>query len=488
MDDQLDNDLKNRIKEVFDNYEDTSADEGWLQLRKRYPEKAKRIIAAWVYWAPVAALLLLFIGIVWFQTAPKKQQVAIAKVQPVHPAIKEAEGKKNGGIVRDSSVLSQNNSEIAQNAQKHGTVSGGSKDRSNPATPSGKGRQEFALNHQKNANPMTSKSPANASVANTIAQANTTAQAKIQNPDASPEKPGLTTAIAPKNQSVTTLNPNNEVIAKVDSGNKSPVKSNIGKPAPEVNVLAQQTNKNNKRSFADNNNSYEKQKSLSKGKPVSFEVYTTTYVNYAKGSNHQFNMGAGFTSDIKLTKNLLFSTGMSIGQNSLNYAGQPPVESAAASSFATPTATLSGLTASRYAFTASTAPPAFRNYSASLVGLDIPLNLKFIVDPQKSGTYLLAGVSSGTYINETYTYSYNNPSFFSANVSQIQDQSTRSSFNGFYFAKTLNLAVGTGYTIGHSRLVVEPFLKYPLEGLGSQQLRFGAGGVNLKFNFNGFKK
>ena len=179
---------------------------------------------------------------------------------------------------------------------------------------------------------------------------------------------------------------------------------------------------------------------------------------------------------------------MSIGQNSLNYAGQPPVESAAASSFATPTATLSGLTASRYAFTASTAPPAFRNYSASLVGLDIPLNLKFIVDPQKSGTYLLAGVSSGTYINETYTYSYNNPSFFSANVSQIQDQSTRSSFNGFYFAKTLNLAVGTGYTIGHSRLVVEPFLKYPLEGLGSQQLRFGAGGVNLKFNFNGFKK
>src|SRR5579872_7110790 len=109
MDDQLDNDLKNRIKEVFDNYEDTSADEGWLQLRKKYPEKAKRIIAAWMYWAPIAALLLLFIGIVWFQTAPKKQQVAIAKVQPVHTAIKEAEGKKNGGIVRDSSVLSQNN-------------------------------------------------------------------------------------------------------------------------------------------------------------------------------------------------------------------------------------------------------------------------------------------------------------------------------------------------------------------------------------------
>ena len=331
------------------------------------------------------------------------------------------------------------------------------------------------------------KPPANKSAASTIVQTNTTAQAKVQNPDASPEKSDLVAAIMPKNQVVGTSNRNNEAIAKVDTGSKSPVKSNTAKPAPEVNMLAQQPNKNNKQAFEDNNNGYEKQKSLSKGKPVTFEVYTTTYVNYAKGSNHKFNMGAGLTSDIKLTKNLQFSTGISIGQNSLNYAGQPPVESAAASSFATALAP-SSLGASRYAFTASTAPPAFRNYSASLVGLDIPLNLKFVVDPQKSGTYLLAGVSSGTYINEIYTYSYNNPSFFSANVSQIQDQSTRSSFNGFYFAKTLNLAVGTGYTIGHSRLVVEPFLKYPLEGLGSQQLRFGAGGVNLKFNFTGFKK
>ena len=94
MDDQLDNDPKKRIKEVFDNYEDTSADEGWLKLRKKYPEKAKRIIAAWMYWAPIAACLLLFAGIVWFNTTPKKQQVAIAKVQQVHPAIKEAAGKK----------------------------------------------------------------------------------------------------------------------------------------------------------------------------------------------------------------------------------------------------------------------------------------------------------------------------------------------------------------------------------------------------------
>jgi len=70
----------------------------------------------------------------------------------------------------------------------------------------------------------------------------------------------------------------------------------------------------------------------------------------------------------------------------------------------------------------------------------------------------------------------------------VQDQSTRGSFNSFYFAKTLNLAFGTGYLLGRNHLVIEPFLKYPLQGLGSQQLRFGAGGVNLKFNIQGFKK
>jgi RNA polymerase sigma-70 factor (ECF subfamily) len=34
----------------------------------------------------------------------------------------------------------------------------------------------------------------------------------------------------------------------------------------------------------------------------------------------------------------------------------------------------------------------------------------------------------------------------------------------------------------------KPFLKYPLNGLGEQQIRFGAGGLNLKFDFKSSKK
>jgi hypothetical protein len=116
------------------------------------------------------------------------------------------------------------------------------------------------------------------------------------------------------------------------------------------------------------------------------------------------------------------------------------------------------------------------------------LNLKYVFNSKKSDTYISAGLSSGTFINETYTYSYNYTAPFSASASKVQDQSTRQSFNGFYFAKTLNFSFGTGLPLGRNRLIVEPFIKYPLDGLGSQDIRFGAGGLNLKFNFNTQKK
>ncbi len=38
-DEQLDNEFKKRIKEVFDHYEDDTAPAGWALLREKYPEK-----------------------------------------------------------------------------------------------------------------------------------------------------------------------------------------------------------------------------------------------------------------------------------------------------------------------------------------------------------------------------------------------------------------------------------------------------------------
>jgi hypothetical protein len=73
-------------------------------------------------------------------------------------------------------------------------------------------------------------------------------------------------------------------------------------------------------------------------------------------------------------------------------------------------------------------------------------------------------------------------------LSQTTDQSLQQKFNSFYFAKTLNFSFGTGYRLAGNDLIIEPFLKYPIDGLGSQQLKFGSGGVNLKFSFQGKRR
>ncbi len=205
----------------------------------------------------------------------------------------------------------------------------------------------------------------------------------------------------------------------------------------------------------------------------------------------------GVTADIKITGNLKLVTGITIAQNSLNFSTSIPTSTAQAS-FASPGITVPGNGAPGIAAAPSefsvkslvteASVPAFKNYDASLVGLDIPLNLKYELNPQKSDIYFLAGVSSGTFINETYTYQYNYPALASPTLQQVQEETSRRSFNGFYFAKTLNLAFGVGYPLGKNRIVLEPFLKYPLDGLGSQNIRFGAGGLNLKFNFQSPKK
>lgn len=214
-------------------------------------------------------------------------------------------------------------------------------------------------------------------------------------------------------------------------------------------------------------------------KKVRFAVYAASYFNYAKGSDNQVNLGAGFSAEISLNKNLSLVTGVSIGQNTLNYSGSSSFAAVPGSN------SLLAAAASNYygpsSYNVNTVSPTLKNYNANLVGLDIPLNLKYVFDPQKRDTYFIAGLSSGTFINETYTSQYNYP------AQQTQDQTSRNSFNSFYFAKTLNVAFGTGFTLGKTRLVIEPFLKYPLEGLGVQQLRFGATGLNLKFNFQSKK-
>jgi len=127
-------------------------------------------------------------------------------------------------------------------------------------------------------------------------------------------------------------------------------------------------------------------------------------------------------------------------------------------------------------------------YDASLLGLDIPVNLTYVLDEKKNELFVSAGISSGTFINESYTYYYQSHGAGNGRLPDaapaVNKDEVQSELGGFEFARMLNFSFGMGYPIGkQNKLIVEPFLKYPLKGIGEENLRFGAGGINLKFNF-----
>jgi len=454
MDNQFDDELKNRIREVFDNFEDPSADEGWLLLREKFPEKAKRRPVAWLWWSSAAAILLLFLGIWWVNSTPggKKPTLAVAPKQPVHTLPAQTPAGKKGNVLADSVAITQQSQSIAQNTN-HAT----SPTLKNHGDKNG--QQPRAVAEKQNI--VASKPSIDTAYISGKLAAN------------SPVKPQMQAAAG--NEIIAAAKPN--AIQKSDTGNKSSVETLAAVNPP--NARSQQPIKPNTLAYADNGASTKKEK-LPNDRTIRLGAYATTYVNYARGSNNPLNLGGGVTADIRISKKFRVSTGVSVAQNrlSFSYNNQLQAPSSSAPNYLALAANNVYSTKSAFA----DAAPALKNYSALLLGLDIPLNLKYVFSPQKSDTYVSAGLSSGTFINEKYNYNYNSPSLLSPGAVQTHALSTKNDFNGFYFAKTLNFSFGTSYNFGGHKVTIEPFVKYPLDGLGSQQLRFGSSGVNLKFN------
>jgi hypothetical protein len=489
MDDPLDNDLKNRIREVFDNYHDEHADEGWQLLREKYPEKARRSPVLWLWWGSAAAVLLLFLGILWLNKKPEKENKLVGNKpgihHPINPIVKSIEPQKNG-----NAIIEKNNN--ADNASADSVI--------NSLQTQKLADNKLLPGHQhKNNTAKSNKASADIAASNTIAINNGIANKRPADNN-EPAVNNTEPSIAAINPTKTIEKPNAAItrpdnVVKVDSSASVAAKSMAAaKPNNGVNML-DQSKQPGKTAFANNEVLKDKKDQGYKGRLISFGVYAATYVNYASKSNSQVNEGIGISSDIRISRKLNLSTGVAIGQNSLNYNGQLPPEQSkllgSANGFTSNAANGKESALAAQAYTANSfyaATPSLKNYTASLVGLEIPINLKYHFNPEKTATFVSIGVSSGTFINETYTSTYAYTTPFASNLSQTTDQSLQQKFNSFYFAKTLNFSFGTGYRISGNDLIIEPFLKYPIQGLGSQQIKFGSGGVNLKFNFQGKRR
>ena len=149
----------------------------------------------------------------------------------------------------------------------------------------------------------------------------------------------------------------------------------------------------------------------------------------------------------------------------------------------------------------STVGDVHENVYANIFAVDVPLNLRYFFR-KKGGTqtYLSAGFSSLTYLQETY---YTETSSVKEDIVEesegevitrryIEENTTSSSvtpFSNVDIAALLNISLGFRYDLkGSNDLTIEPYFKYPLSSFTGREIRIGSGGIKLVLNFSGRKK
>ncbi|WP_342645518.1 outer membrane beta-barrel protein [Mucilaginibacter sp. CSA2-8R] len=494
MSEKFDDELSKHINHVFDQYEDTApAQEGWLLLRQKFPpQKKRRVIPLW--WSVAAALLIAALFGLWFYNIPKESKSTIAKTKT----------KK-----QPADTLIKSNQHHTTEQLHPATKKQSAGDPIYAAVGSRKANKGSSLNvpEQNSAYTLTLTTTNSAKATKNAENQLSIASTRAQNAGAPHIVSGDTQqealSGAPERTAMASAVTNNSTAWKADSAQYASV-SQMAQQRPQQS-LEKNANLHSDSATIHKSSGLErllaaeqrmeqakktKKTTAAIDKKILFNIYAATYFNYAEGSKSQFNTGAGVSTDIRLSGNFKLSTGVAINKNTLDYNGQP-TQSGIARDALSAAPSVSDVQATSYSNTTLgivplrvATTPVVSAYNVSLTGLDIPLNIKYELNPRKNDSYISAGLSSGTFITESYTYRYDNtPNAFGLS-SNLADATTRRSFNRFDFARTLNLSVGMGYQISkQNRLIIEPFLKYPLSGLGSEQIKFGAGGLNLRFKF-----
>jgi hypothetical protein len=437
MKELTDQELTNRIRQVFDEFEDPESAQGWEELRKKYPEEKKRPLFIW--WYSAAAVFLISFAL-WFATQEKTvgNQNLTQKTNPGpvdNPVKKINPAKiKSEPYPAEQKISRSINKTLRPSALITKSILA---DETDPVAVTNDAIPKSALTFTSASNQTSEPAGASMKAADSIIIASI---------------PRKTEAPALKMDSVVS-----SVVVIVPPVNYQAGKEEI-KHSKKENTGKDTKKKNTKESAV-------------------FSVFAGSYFNYAEGSQSKLNFGAGFSSDIKLGNSLRLSTGIALAKNSLSYGSGVPANSDKSFSAPNSSGSPNGLT--------NQTLTTIMGYDADLLSLDIPVNVKYLIIPEENKLYISAGLSSGTQVNETYSYYYSNYStqtgFY---VSQGQGQQSKKQFKDFDLARTFNLSLGFSTNLSKTQnITIEPFLKYPLGGLGSENLKFGSSGINLKLNF-----
>ncbi|EOR94804.1 hypothetical protein ADIARSV_2020 [Arcticibacter svalbardensis MN12-7] len=438
MQDNFDKKLSERIQQVFNLYEDDSADLGWKELRKKFPEKKVR--SPFIYWLGSAAAVLLLVAGTWALFNQTINDQNINNKDKVHTISKNSidQNLKNANPV----VISDSN------LQAKKTVP-----------------QPVQATYSRIKQPKFTESAVVYSSIKNIPES------------ISKEYAILDTLITSTNLSI----PLNKELATLQERTEDT--ETYKEPQRQLSAVANDYDELQRAKNAMLTNDKAPIVKVKKDSRLSFSLFAGSHVSYAEGSKSSMNTGVGVSSELGITRNLKFTTGLSLAQNTLKYNKRIP-EQVASSFITSSTSRVSNLMVSSAETKTSAVNYSINGYDASLLGLDVPINLKYTVFRKENELYIVAGLSSNFFFDETYTYAYGYNSLEANAFQEHPDETTTTNSSTFDFARMLNLSVGYGYPIGkQSKLSLEPFLKYPLAGLGAQNLRFGAAGLNLKWSF-----
>lgn len=416
-----------KFRQVFDDFEDPASNEGWLELRKKYPEEKRRPLFFWI--SSAAAVLIVLSGLWLYTPEIKQEHITVKNKTAIESKKTESEAKSS---IAQITVPDPAPSKLIAKELNPGS------DSKPAAVPDSRFPEEEKI--------FINRTSDYSKTSDRLVISANDSTSTYENPIAKSPKTAEEPAIK-QDTMVLAI----EEVRKADF--------NLKPKSEELKVAEEKGKKSEK----------------SSKKNFSLSVYAGSFINYAEGSENNVNVGAGLSSDFRISKNLRISTGLNLSKNSLAYNQNEPANNYG--SFQDANSSIVGTLV------------ALSNYEAELLGLDIPVNVKYLFNPQKSSTYFLAGLSSGTYLSEKYAVKQSNFNSFVGSSAAANKQEISRQMKDFDLMRTLNVSFGFNTRLSKKQsLTIEPFLKYPLGGLGSESIRFGASGINVKLNFNTAKK
>jgi hypothetical protein len=448
MNGMFDKQLKEQIRQVFRHLESHYEEGAWEQfqrLEQQRKQKNKRVAFVWFSLAACLALAMLTIP-VWFYLREPASGSMAASGQAPGKAV-----RKDGTAKSDSSVF------LPEKARHPGTITGGLRKKGNPTSKPEK--NNYTTDHD---------SAPTAVLSDTVVTVTELAQIKATkrfNGESNPRSRPITREVekedqyahSPSNRPATRTTVSVESIAVKGL---TPLALSLRLP-PHLSGLNLQTATVLQPTVQPEEEPIEQEKRFF-GKLLSLGVVLFPQTPYADNAQSNLNVGGGFLSELPITRNIGINTGVLVAGQSLNFPQQlsKPL---------------------------TTSGRQLESASLSLLGLDIPLNLKYnFSSHKKQSFYFGLGVSSLLVLGENYTLTYS--SFYTVGTQLITRQETvkQSGPAGgtMLWGQLMNLSFGMGYSLSPRwQLTVEPYLKLPLRTYTLDQLRLGSGGVQLQIRY-----